>query len=158
MMYKKTRGFTLIELLVVVLIIGILAAVAVPQYQVAVGKARVTQAITTLKAVTDAQEIFFLSNGEYTNDLSELDIDITPNDGNYTYACVEKRFCMAYPEHTTLPWLSFHLLRQPSVARMKDSGKHFCEVHTHGEQARKICRTLGYADTTRSVNDHFIIN
>ena len=78
---KNTQAFTLIELLVVVLIIGILAAVALPQYQKAVEKSRATQAITLLKSAYQAAEAYQLANGSWPASFDELGIEI-PWTGN----------------------------------------------------------------------------
>ena len=71
----KNAGFTLIELLVVVLIIGILSAVALPQYTKAVTKARFAEAFANLKTIAQAHEVCFLGKGERCS-LDELDVDL----------------------------------------------------------------------------------
>ena len=71
-----TKAFTLIELLVVVLIIGILAAIALPQYQKAVEKSKATQALTMLKSVYQAAKAYSLANGNWPTSFDELAVDI----------------------------------------------------------------------------------
>ncbi len=71
------KGFTLIELLVVVLIIGILASIAIPQYFKVVEKARVAEAMSIISSVKSAQERYLARGGMYTSDFTKLDISYT---------------------------------------------------------------------------------
>lgn len=79
------KAFTLIELLVVILIIGILAAVALPQYQKAVHKSRYATLKNLVTSIYQAEQIYYMANAEYTNDFQALDVDIggRPSSANY---------------------------------------------------------------------------
>ena len=77
-------GFTLIELLVVVLIIGILSAVALPQYRKAVYKSRFVSMIPTVDTLAQAERSYYLAQGVYATPFSLLDITI-PKTKNMTF-------------------------------------------------------------------------
>ena len=73
---QTRRGFTLIELLIVVLIVAILAAIAVPQYQKAITKTRYIQAMTLGRKIAQAQQMYKLTNGSYAGRFDKLDIEM----------------------------------------------------------------------------------
>ena len=80
-------AFTLIELLVVVLIIGILAAVAVPQYQKAVNKSQVIQLFVLVKYLKNQQELYYLGHGYYAADCAELAPEMPTVSPQYSFMC-----------------------------------------------------------------------
>ncbi len=69
----NNKGFTLIELLVVVLVIGILAAIAVPQYSLSTAKSRFYRAKETVNELKKASRFYYLQNGVYPTKMSQLD-------------------------------------------------------------------------------------
>ena len=78
------RGFTLIEVLTVVVIIGILTALAMPEYQKAVERSRAAEAQQLLENLAKAEERFLMSNGAYTNELTDLDVVIPTSTNHFT--------------------------------------------------------------------------
>ena len=91
---QNKKGFTLLELLVVVLIIGILASIALPQYQMAVAKSKYTALKVNARALKTAIDVYHLKRNEFPTDLDELDIELSGEidgdeidfaDGSYCY-------------------------------------------------------------------------
>ncbi|MEK6563910.1 MAG: type IV pilin protein [Candidatus Omnitrophota bacterium] len=78
-------GFTIVELVVVVVIIGILAALALPQYIKTVERARQSEAMANLAAIKGAQVRYYLENANYTTNFDNLDIDNTSTGTYFNY-------------------------------------------------------------------------
>ena len=145
---QQKHGFTLIELLVVVLIIGILAAVALPQYQRAVEKARMTEAITAVESIARANDLYFLANGEYTRDINDLDIDFPGEDGTYCNGIPAKHnqnFLLAASNCSGDPYAKALIQRRPQASRytlaIQFDGRRLCGIYANAtEYQKKLCQ------------------
>ena len=143
------RGFTLIELLVVVLIIGILASVALPQYQKAVKKSRAAEAWSTLKSINDALDIKNMEEGTENQfyNFEELPIVFMTNTGASA----------AGPAFTSPNWIylitalgkTMAMDRDLNVAFSYDGSTRVC----YEVAAGKFCKDYGFTkNATRCMN------
>ena len=133
------RGFTLIEMLVVVLIIGILAAVAVPQYQLAVEKSRIAEAITQVRAIANAQKVFFLANGNWATSDEELDIQFSNSRYVYFIPFITwKNQEVVYAGRAKEPgygrWYVYYYLLNDTM---------YCGALDYDTDAKRVCKTFG---------------
>ena len=162
MKQRKNKGFTLIEMLVVVLIIGILASVALPQYQMAVTKAKVASILPLMRRWKDALAEYKLQHGYYCDendvcpDADTLGVS-WPSDwecwndektecGNdYWTECFANEEPVGYVhcDHSIDDNNYFNIVMyQPDDTQYEEvRGMMTCE--SYGTEAEKVCKALG---------------
>ena len=152
---QNERAFTLIELLVVVLIIGILTAVAVPQYQLAVKKTKMVQLKALVNSIQKAEEEIFMANGVYLLDPEVLSISLPTPKGTSSNTQV---YTLTYP------WGFCRILKDSALCEDNELALYYehyydhsrkpglknCVARQNNEQAIKICKQETGKDSPNS--------
>lgn len=140
------KGFTLIELLVVVLIIGILSAVALPQYTKAVEKSRATQGMVLVKSLADAQKVYYMANGKWASNFDELDISL-PGNPTGSSATIKDFDVAMHEMESSIAHIQARYNRKESantwyIASYLDSGKLYCIAASASVEGNKLYKSF----------------
>jgi prepilin-type N-terminal cleavage/methylation domain-containing protein len=143
----KDKAFTLIEMLVVVLIIGILAAIALPQYRKVIAKSRMTEALTNVRTLAAALERYYLINTSYTTNFENLDItmgEMIPTTNSYENSVIFHR------SGNYLYWLSSYGsagISYPAQGKLEFFIEYINPHSTNNHRNHLICSAYGTTET-----------
>ena len=157
------KGFTLLELLVVVVIIGILAAIALPQYQLAVDKAEFAKYQSMVSSLRDAYDDYVLANNKGTKHFEDLSFTLPSTFQDYTssyyfdckadsnmYCCMRDYFyeegnswyasifCGKKDEENSIIYNEYLYSTKGNSLREK-----YCLAKKENKRANKVCNAIG---------------
>lgn len=146
---RENQGFTFIEITVVIIILGLLAAVALPQYQIYMERAKTQEAAQILLSLLDAQFEYRRENSAYATDITDLQIEMDTAPQHFqpidltgaggTVACTAGT-------GTNIIWAAKMTETNDRYELfVLDNGRVVCSGGTSGDQCdAAICRRLGY--------------
>ena len=151
--FSSSKGFTLLELLVVVLIIGILAGIALPQYKYSVMKTKYMRMADMARVIKDAQERYYLVNNQYAKQFSDLDIgfsleNIEDQSTGYELGNIDNITIKLSASQSALYWYKndkeymMYSLRLDN-ANIWQGARAMCAAYPEsGENGKKICNSF----------------
>jgi len=153
MKFPSSKGFTLIEVMIVIMIIVIITAVFMPQYEKAIEKTKVSEALLVTRAIADANRMYNLKNGSYSANIDDLDIQVTGKDSFlanprkesrlFSYAAQGQGAPNSIAVANRLPVSTFYTL-----IIYNDRNGVGCIYYS--DRGKKFCQSLG--------EDYFVVN
>ena len=154
--WRKKQGFTLIELLVVVLIIGVLAAMALPQYRVAVGMSRASTLYAFMRGVDQAQQAFYMANNRYATTFDSLSVGIPPGftkTDEKTITNGQTRCYIMTSQGNRNISIKCYINPSINLEKYHKDNFYMCSADKSREIENQICRSLSGREEHNTVDD-----